>query len=365
MSIIIAQQYKKLSTPRLDRSHRHCQLLNTKSVDENAHWLWHNQKRTKNQHQDFTINIIIFILIVIMLASFRFTRALSSSSSSSLSLSYSSFVGASRAASRAFSSAVTTMDAAVHTPESLMENFLQQQQQQQTSFTGNAVAEAMYALYKADAVCFDVDSTVIAEEGIDVLADYLGKGEEVAALTRKAMEGGMKFQDALQLRLDLLQPSRQSILQLLKEQPLQLTPGVDTLMATLQQKQVDIWLVSGGFRIMIEPVATSLKIPTSNIVANTILFDDDTTEGKYKGFDPKEPTSADMGKPKALQQLQDKHSYSTMVMVGDGATDAQAKPPAKAFIGFGGVIERQAVKEKADWFVTDFADMVQIVQMRD
>ena len=55
----------------------------------------------------------------------------------------------------------------------------------------------------------------------------------------------------------------------------------------------------------------------------------------------------------------------TMVMVGDGATDAQAKPPANAFIGFGGAIERQAVKEKADWFVTDFADMTKIVEQRD
>ncbi len=44
---------------------------------------------------------------------------------------------------------------------------------------------AMEALRVADAVCFDVDSTVITEEGIDVLAEFLGKGEEVAAWTRK------------------------------------------------------------------------------------------------------------------------------------------------------------------------------------
>ena len=72
-----------------------------------------------------------------------------------------------------------------------------------------------------------------------------------------------------------------------------------------------------------------------------------------------------MGKPKALQQLKDAKKYDTMVMVGDGATDAQAKPPADAFIGFGGVVERQAVKEQADWFVTDFQDMVRVVEWRD
>ncbi|KAG7344770.1 HAD-superfamily hydrolase [Nitzschia inconspicua] len=267
-----------------------------------------------------------------------------------------------------FSSAATAapMDnnntaATTVSPESLLEHFQTTTKSSNNSMIGNNIGDAMYALYKADAVCFDVDSTVIAEEGIDVLADYLGKGEQVAALTKQAMEGGMKFQDALQQRLELLQPSQQSILQLLQEQPLQLTPNIDTLMNSLQSKQVDIWLVSGGFRIMIEPVASLLNISKHNIVANTILFDDD---GNYNGFDKTEPTSADMGKPKALQQLQTQYNYQCMVMVGDGATDAQAKPPAQAFIGFGGVIERQAVKEKADWFVTDFMDMVHIIEQR-
>lgn len=226
---------------------------------------------------------------------------------------------------------------------------------------GNAVELAMNSLYMADAVCFDVDSTVIAEEGIDVLADYLGKGEAVAALTKQAMEGGMAFQDALSSRLELMEPSRPSILQLLEEQPFMLTDGIQELMAALQKKNVDVWLVSGGFRIMIEPVAQKLNIPIENIYANTLFFDEN---GTYAGFDSNEPTSADMGKPKALTKIQNLKGYETMVMVGDGATDAQAKPPAKAFIGFGGVIERAAVKAKADWFVTDFSEMTKIVEQR-
>jgi phosphoserine phosphatase len=230
------------------------------------------------------------------------------------------------------------------------------------SSTGNDIPTAIHSLYTADAVCFDVDSTVIAEEAIDVLAEYLGKGEEVAALTKKAMEGATKFQDALQMRLDLMQPARDQILACLRDQPLVLTPGVEQLMMSLKHRNVDIWLVSGGFRIMIEPVAHQLGIPISNIVANTILFDAET--GKYTGFDTNEPTSRDMGKPKALQQIQADHKYETMVMVGDGATDAQAKPPAKSFIGFGGVVVRDAVQKKADWFVTDFADMIRVVESR-
>ena len=230
------------------------------------------------------------------------------------------------------------------------------------SLVGNDVDLAILSLVNADCVCFDVDSTVINEEGIDVLADSLGKGEQVAELTKAAMEGGMKFQDALAARLDLLQPSRQDILNCQQQHPLELTSGVAGFIESLHANNVDVYLVSGGFRIMIEPVAEILNIPVTNIVANTIRFDKD---GKYVDFDPDEPTSQDMGKPKALTNIQAIGAYKTMVMIGDGATDAQAKPPASTFVGFGGVVIRSAVQEKADWFVTDFADLQKVMEYRE
>lgn len=214
------------------------------------------------------------------------------------------------------------------------------------------------ALIHADAVCFDVDSTVIGEEGIDVLADFLGQHETVAALTTAAMQGGLPFDQALQQRLDVLQPRRQDILDCIAQHPAPLTPHVDTLIQQLQQRDTHVYFVSGGFRLMIEPVAALVQIPKDRIYANTILFDAD---GNYTGFDDTEPTSRDMGKPAALQHLQDTYGYQTMVMIGDGATDAQAKPPATAFIGFGGVAVRTAVQEAADWFVTDFQDVVEVL----
>lgn len=223
---------------------------------------------------------------------------------------------------------------------------------------GNEIPSAMEALIEADCVCFDVDSTVVNEEGIDVLADYLGQGQAVADLTKQAMEGGMKFQDALAARLQLLKPSKQSIHDCLRERPLELTPGIAELIQTLQDAKKHVYLVSGGFRIMIEPVAEILNIPKSNIVANTILFDDD---GNYLDFDDQEPTSQDMGKRKALEQIAEQWKYQVMVMVGDGATDVQAKPPARAFIGFGGVVVREKVKAKSDWFVTDFQYLIRLL----
>jgi len=223
---------------------------------------------------------------------------------------------------------------------------------------GENLELAIASLTNADAVCFDVDSTVIQEEGIDVLAEYLGKGEEVAALTKQAMEGNTKFDDALRQRLDLLRPSKSDIEGCLQKHPLQQSPGVADFIGSLQNSGKDVFLVSGGFRIMIEGLAKDLRISKKNIYANTILFDDD---GMYTGFDDAEFTSADMGKPKVMKYLEKLFGYDTIVMIGDGATDAQAKPPAKAFIGYGGVVERSAVKEQADWFVTDFVQLKHVI----
>eukprot|EP00579_Thalassiosira_antarctica_P004997 CAMPEP_0201900046 /NCGR_PEP_ID=MMETSP0902-20130614/51566_1 /ASSEMBLY_ACC=CAM_ASM_000551 /TAXON_ID=420261 /ORGANISM="Thalassiosira antarctica, Strain CCMP982" /LENGTH=306 /DNA_ID=CAMNT_0048433607 /DNA_START=34 /DNA_END=954 /DNA_ORIENTATION=+ len=224
---------------------------------------------------------------------------------------------------------------------------------------GNNVAHAMEMLSKANAVCFDVDSTVILEEGIDVLADTLGKGPEVAAWTAKAMDGNIKFEDALAARLEIIKPSKSDIASCLEKHPLQLSPGVAKLVEVLQKRGTDVFLVSGGFRLMIEPVAKHLGVSVENIYANTILFDEN---GDYTGFDSNEPTSADQGKPKALRTIKAKYGYETMIMVGDGATDMQAMPPADALIGFGGVVTREVVKEKACWFVKDFEAMIDIVE---
>ncbi len=59
------------------------------------------------------------------------------------------------------------------------------------------------------------------------------------------MGGTVKFQDALESRLNLLQPSKSQIQACLEAHPLELTPGIEQLMKALKQKSVDIFLVSG------------------------------------------------------------------------------------------------------------------------
>ena len=88
-------------------------------------------------------------------------------------------------------------------------------------------------LRTADAVCFDVDSTVVTSEGIDDLARFLGCGDKVKELTAKAMGGSMPYHEALELRLNAMRPSETQVATMLREEPLQLTPGIAELITAL------------------------------------------------------------------------------------------------------------------------------------
>ncbi|CAN0378138.1 unnamed protein product, partial [Hapterophycus canaliculatus] len=110
--------------------------------------------------------------------------------------------------------------------------------------------------------------------------------------------------------------------------------GVSELVSALHERGVVVYLVSGGFRQMIEPVADQLSIPRGNIFANRLLFTGESssssdgggapTAGEYSGFSKTEPTSEDGGKPKVIGLLSKEFGYDCVVMVGDGATDMQA-----------------------------------------
>ena len=113
---------------------------------------------------------------------------------------------------------------------------------------------------RAEAVAFDVDSTVCEDEGIDELAEFAGAGEAVAAITKQAMEGGMPFGEALQLRLEAMKVSRQQVEEYVRTHPPKYSPGIKELMAALKASGKEVYLVSGGFRQMIAPIAEGLGI---------------------------------------------------------------------------------------------------------
>lgn len=218
------------------------------------------------------------------------------------------------------------------------------------------IAEAREKLKSAQIVCFDVDSTIITEEGIDELAQYCGKGAEVAALTKEAMGGSMTFQEALRRRLDIIKPSQRQIREFLKTHPSTISGGVRELIDQLRRNSAEIYLISGGFDCLIEPVADALEIPLCNLFANKLFFH---FNGSYAGFDTSQVTSKSGGKGEAIKLIKGRfNSNKVVAMIGDGMTDLEACPPADLFIGYGGNAVREEVQKRATYYVTNFADIL-------
>eukprot|EP00877_Chromochloris_zofingiensis_P006035 jgi/Chrzof1/1685/Cz10g17070.t1 len=154
-----------------------------------------------------------------------------------------------------------------------------------------------------------------------------------------------------------MKPSQQNMQQFLQSHPPRLSKGIPELVRLLQQGGKGVFLVSGGIRQVIHPIAESLNIPTQHVYANQVLFHED---GSYAGFDPEEFTSRSGGKAEAVRDIKKRFGYKTIVAVGDGATDLEARQPGAAdlFIGYGGVVARPNVAAAADWYVYDIQPLI-------
>ncbi|XP_034608689.1 phosphoserine phosphatase isoform X1 [Trachemys scripta elegans] len=222
----------------------------------------------------------------------------------------------------------------------------------------------------ADAVCFDVDSTVIKEEGIDELAKFCGVGDAVAEMTRRAMGGSVTFKAALTARLGLIRPSWEQVQKLISEHPPQLTPGIRELVSRLHQRGIQVFLISGGFQSIVEHVALQVPVILCNPLKQLHMLPKYLTPpphmflGEYAGFDETQPTAESGGKGKVISHLKEQFHFKKVVMIGDGATDMEACPPADCFIGFGGNVIRKQVKEKAKWYITHFDELLKELEER-
>src|SRR5437763_7350108 len=100
----------------------------------------------------------------------------------------------------------------------------------------------------------DMDSTMIGQECVDELADYVGLKAHVAAITERAMRGEIAFEPALRERVALLKGLPLSAVEEVITKRITLTPGARTLVATMQKNGGHACLVSGGFTLFTGPV---------------------------------------------------------------------------------------------------------------
>jgi len=104
----------------------------------------------------------------------------------------------------------------------------------------------------------DMDSTMIGQECIDELADFVGRKTEVAAVTEAAMRGELDFAEALDARVALLRGLEDSAIDRCRDERVTLTPGARTLVRTMAAHGAHTLLVSGGFTRFAGPVAAAI-----------------------------------------------------------------------------------------------------------
>jgi len=164
-------------------------------------------------------------------------------------------------------------------------------------------------------VLLDMDSTLIQQEVIDLLAERCGVGAEVAVITQAAMRGELDFTESLTARVKLLAGANVEILESVKTS-ITLTPGARTLIRTLHKLGHKVGVVSGGFLDVIEPLLKELEIDFYR--ANKLEITDGKLTGSVLG------SIVDKnGKALALREFASAENVnlSQTIAIGDGAND--------------------------------------------
>src|SRR4051812_21475063 len=162
----------------------------------------------------------------------------------------------------------------------------------------------------------DMDSTIIGQECIDELADYVGLKEKVARITERAMQGELDFPGALRERVRLLAGLDEQELKRCLNERVRVTDGAETLVQTMRAGGASCLLVSGGFLSFAEPVARTVGF--DRVRANRLVF----AGGKLSG-EGGDPLFDALGQRGALLegpgQLGPGRQY--VLAIGDGAND--------------------------------------------
>ena len=198
-----------------------------------------------------------------------------------------------------------------------------------------------------DVICFDCDSTLSRIEGIDELARRVGMGEEMSKLTDLAMNGVVPLEAVYERRLSLIRPDQNSIDWLAGLYIAEIVEGVKEVFTTLLAQDKEVHIISGGLRQAILPLADHLGLPESHVHAVDIYFNDN---GSYRNYDLDSPLARTGGKAVVVGTLK---GQGSLVMVGDGKTDLEAKQSGAVVFGFGGVVDRAIVREHADFYTTE------------
>ena len=201
----------------------------------------------------------------------------------------------------------------------------------------------------------DVDSTLIMEEGIDLLGEEAGVGAQVAAITERAMRGELDFEAALRERVALLKGLPEDIFTRIAER-IHFTPGAEELVDELHKRGYKVGLVSGGFHETVDRLAEQLGI--DYVKANRLEVQQGFLTGQVLGEIVTKDTKLAMLKAWAAEnQLE----LNQTIAMGDGANDLPMIQAAGMGIAF---MAKPIVREQAPYQIQE-CNLYRVIDLLD
>lgn len=202
---------------------------------------------------------------------------------------------------------------------------------------------------------FDFDSTLINAETLDLIASNKNlkdfEIDKIKEITNQAMNGEISFNKALNERLKILKINQNDVFEFKNQIHTKINKSILDNISFFSKN--NCFIISGGFREIIQPVAYILKIPFEKVFANNLIFDQ---QFEHFILDNENPLAHNKGKSHVINQLDFKENQ---IMIGDGYTDLEVKleNPKIKFYAYTEVVYRNNIVIQADKVISNLNEL--------